>query len=196
MEYEIFVSGIGGQGIQLIARMLALAATAADRHVMLNGVYGGEMRGGKSLATVVIGARPLRALPVTAHASAAVVLHSKFWDAPLSRLRPDALIVADSEIAEQLPRHESHRLVQVPATRIARDLGNPMVTGMVMMSAFNALTGLVSPAQLRDAMLQLVPPHRAQHVAANEQALSSGAAAVTPLEMRVELDRGERRSVA
>jgi 2-oxoglutarate ferredoxin oxidoreductase subunit gamma len=196
VEYEIFVSGVGGQGIQLIAKTLALAATAEDRHVMLNGVYGGEMRGGKSLSTVVIGARPLRALPVTARASAAVVLHNKFWDAPLARLRPDALIVADTEIADQLQVQKTHCLVQVPATRISRDLGNPMVAGMVMMSAFNAITGLVCPAQLREAMLRLVPPHRAQHIAANEQALVCGAAAVVPLSMRVELDSDVERSVA
>lgn len=193
MEYEIFVSGIGGQGVQLIARMLAVAATAEDRHVMLNGVYGGEMRGGKSLATVVLAAHPLRALPVTAQASAAVALHDKFWDAPCARLRRDALIVADSEIANQLSPEPSHSLVSVPATRISREIGNPMVTGMVLMSAFNAITGLVSQDELRNAMLRLVPPYRAQHIAANEQALAAGASAVTPLSMCIELDADTKR---
>lgn len=196
MEYEIFVSGIGGQGIQLVARTLALAATSEDRHVMLNGVYGGEMRGGKSLSTVVLGAQPLLALPVTACASAAVVLHNKFWEAPLSRLRADALIVADSEIADQLQTLQTHSLITVPATRISQDIGNPMVAGMVLMAAFNSLTGLVKPAELRAAMLRLVPPHRAQHIAANEQALVAGAEAVEPLSMRVDLDCNVHRSVA
>lgn len=196
MEYEVFVSGIGGQGIQLIAKMLAFAATAENRHVMLNGVYGGEMRGGKSLATVVLGARPLRALPVTARASAAVVLHSKFWEAPRSRLRSDALIVADTEIADQLSPEQTHSLVMVPATRISRDIGNPMVAGMVLMSAFNTITGLVSQEELRAAMLRLVPPYRAQHIAANEQAILAGADAVVPLSRRADLDSGIQRSVA
>lgn len=188
MEHEIFVAGIGGQGIQLVARMLAVAATAENRHVMLNGVYGGEMRGGKSLATVVLGARPLRALPVTARVSAAVVLHGNFWEEPRARLRPDALIVADSEIADQLSPEATHSLIAVPATRISRDIGNPMVAGMVLMSAFNAMTGLVSQDQLRAAMLCLVPPYRAQHIAANEQAIAAGANAVEPLSRRVNLD--------
>jgi Pyruvate/2-oxoacid:ferredoxin oxidoreductase gamma subunit len=196
VEYEVFVAGIGGQGIQLIAKVLAVAATAENRHVMLNGVYGGEMRGGKSLATVVLGDRPLRALPVTARAAAAVVLHSKFWEEPHSRLRPDALIVADSEISDQLSPRQTESLVAVPATRISRDIGNPMVAGMVLLSAFNAMTGLVSQDQLRTAMRQLVPPYRAQHIAANEQAILAGADAVTMLSKRVVLDGGEQRSVA
>jgi 2-oxoglutarate ferredoxin oxidoreductase subunit gamma len=196
VEYEIYISGIGGQGIQLIAKMLAVAATAENRHVMLNGIYGGEMRGGKSLSTVVLGARPLRALPVTARVSAAVVLHNNFWEEPRTRLRSDALIVADSEISSLLSPLETQSLIAVPATRIALDIGNPMVAGMVLMSAFNTITGLVSQAELRAAMLHLVPPYRAQHLAANEQAIKAGADAVERHSKRVNLDGGSTRSVA
>lgn len=189
MEYETFVSGIGGQGIQLVSKMLAVAAMADGRHVMLNGVYGGEMRGGKSLATVVIGLKPLRALPVTARASAAVVLHGNFWEAPRERLRPDALILADSEISGQLSAEPGQTLLAVPATKIAREIGNPLVGGMVLMSAFATATGLVSTERLLTAMRSLVPPHRAQHVATNEQAILAGAKAVEPLGHPVALDR-------
>ena len=94
MEFETFISGVGGQGIQLIAKVLAVAATAEGYHVMMNGAYGGEMRGGKSLGTVVIGDGPIQALPVTAQAASAIVLHHKFWEAPYARLRANSLIVA------------------------------------------------------------------------------------------------------
>jgi len=196
MEYETFVSGIGGQGIQLISKMLSVAAMESGRHVMLNGVYGGEMRGGKSLATVVIGSRPLRALPVTAQASAAIVLHSNFWDAPSQRLRADALILADSEISAQLSPLPTQAFIEVPATRLAREIGNPLVGGMILMSAFAAVTGLVTTAELLAAMRGLVPPHRAQHIATNEKAIAAGAAAVEPLSHRVDLDASGGKEAA
>lgn len=196
MEYETFVSGIGGQGIQLISRMLAVAAMENGRHVMLNGVYGGEMRGGKSLATVVVGSRPLRALPVTAQAAAAIVLHPNFWEEPSRRLRPDALILADSEISAQLTPLPTQSFVEVPATRLAREIGNPLVGGMILMSAFATVTGLVTTAQLHAAMRGLVPAHRAQHVATNEKAIEAGAAAVAPLSRRVDLDGADGKAAA
>lgn len=174
MEFETFVCGVGGQGIQLVAKVLAVAATAEGYHVMMNGVYGGEMRGGNSLATVVIGDGPIQALPVTAQAGAAVVLHHKYWEAPSSRLRANSLIVADSEIAGHLAPTAGHRLVTVDATRIAREIGNPMVSGMVLISAYNAVTGLVDHERLCAAMQELVPAHRSQHLAANRQALDAG----------------------
>lgn len=196
MEYETFVSGIGGQGIQLVSKVFAVAAMENDRHVMLNGVYGGEMRGGKSLTTVVIGSRPLRALPVTAHASAAVVLHPNFWQEPSERLRANALIVADEEIAAQLSPLPTQSFVTVPATRLAREIGNPQVMGMILISAYASITGLVTVEQLVVAMRSLVPPHRAQHLAANEKALEAGRLAVTPLSHRVDLDHSDEKAVA
>jgi 2-oxoglutarate ferredoxin oxidoreductase subunit gamma len=196
MEYETFVSGIGGQGIQLISKMFAVAAMANGRHVMLNGVYGGEMRGGKSLATVVLGLEPLRALPVTAQASAAVVLHGNFWEAPRERLRANALILADSEISAQLTTEPGQTFVEVAATRLAREIGNSLVGGMILMSAFATATGLVTTEQLLVAMRSLVPPHRAQHLAANEQAIHAGAGAVEPLSHRVVLEPVGKRQAA
>ena len=196
MEYETFISGIGGQGIQLVSKILAVAAMENGRHVMLNGAYGGEMRGGKSLATVVIGSRPLRALPVTAHASAAVVLHPNFWQEPSERLRADALILADEEIAAQLSPLPTQTFVTVPATRLAREIGNPQVGGMILMSAYATVTGLVTGEQLLAAMRSLVPPHRAQHLAANEKALDAGRRAVTPLAHSVDIDLTDEKAVA
>ena len=104
MEYGTFVSGIGGQGIQLVAKMLALAASNENRFVMFNGAYGGEMRGGKSMATIHIGDAPLHALPVAARADAAVVLHHRFWAEPAARMDPDALLVVDTETAPSSTR--------------------------------------------------------------------------------------------
>ena len=50
---DVILTGIGGQGIQLCAKVLALAAAADDHHVMLSSYFGGEMRGGRTEATVV-----------------------------------------------------------------------------------------------------------------------------------------------
>src|SRR5690606_41928167 len=45
-EREVMWTGIGGQGVQLAATILARAATLEGREVMSLGTYGGTMRGG------------------------------------------------------------------------------------------------------------------------------------------------------
>ena len=72
MEFAFFVSGVGGQGVQLMCKVMALAATAENRYAMLSSDYGGQMRGGSSLGTVVVGNNRLRALPVVPKANSAI----------------------------------------------------------------------------------------------------------------------------
>jgi len=53
VERELLMAGIGGQGVQLAAQLLAKAATGSGRHAQLFGSYGGMMRGGNTDATVI-----------------------------------------------------------------------------------------------------------------------------------------------
>ena len=74
MERELLITGMGGQGVQLAAQVIARGATLEGRHVMLFGVYGGAMRGMNTDGTVVVGdvaarevARRGAKLPVRRH---------------------------------------------------------------------------------------------------------------------------------
>jgi 2-oxoglutarate ferredoxin oxidoreductase subunit gamma len=49
-----------------------------------------------------------------------------------------------------------------------------MGAGFVLLGAYTAITGLVGLASLVEAMKQLVPPYRTQHVLANEASLRAG----------------------
>ena len=57
MERELLMTGIGGQGVQLAAQLIAKTATRFGRYAQLFGSYGGMMRGGNTDATLIIGAR-------------------------------------------------------------------------------------------------------------------------------------------
>ena len=63
VERELLVTGIGGQGIQLAALVIARAALAEGREVQLFGSYGGMMRGGNTEATLVVADGPVESPP-------------------------------------------------------------------------------------------------------------------------------------
>jgi 2-oxoglutarate ferredoxin oxidoreductase subunit gamma len=178
MEQEVILSGIGGQGIQLLSKSLALAATMAGRYAMLAADYGGEMRGGPSQASVVIGDAPLRALPILPSAGAAVLMHHKFSAFALERLRPDGLLLLNTSIVPagfpaDAVAHPG-RVAGFPVTAVARDLGAPQAAGFVMLGAYVGLTAAVEPEALEQAMRRLLPPYRAQHGDANARAIEAG----------------------
>ena len=69
MEREILFTGIGGQGVQLAANVLAHAAMVEGRDVQLFGSYGGMMRGGNTDAELVVADGSIEAPPTVGGAS-------------------------------------------------------------------------------------------------------------------------------
>jgi 2-oxoglutarate ferredoxin oxidoreductase subunit gamma len=176
VQKEVIFTGIGGQGIQLAAKTLAMAATADGRQVMMSSHYGGEMRGGQTEASVVIADGTLRSVPILESAWSAFVMHPRYWPGVAARLRQDGVAVYNASVIEELEPADGVRMVAVPAGRVAADLGSDMVAGFVLLGAFAELTGLARVDSLVSAMKELVPPYRAQHIALNEAALRAGAA--------------------
>ena len=174
MEREVMLTGIGGQGVQLAAQVLARAATREGRQVMLFGVYSGMMRGGNSDSTVVVGDGPLQAPPLISRTWSAVVLHHKYWSSVRDRLRPGSLVVVNTPVFEDTIDRDAHAVFDVPATETAIKLGTPMTASMVATGAYVAITGLVSLEGALGGMAEAVPPYRQQHIAANEVAIRAG----------------------
>jgi 2-oxoglutarate ferredoxin oxidoreductase subunit gamma len=178
-EFAVRLAGIGGQGIQLIGKTLALAATRAGRHVMLAADYGGEMRGGPSNASVVVGppvaeAPRLRSLPVLPAFHAAIVANHRFTGVVPERLVPGAVLLLNSSVVDPAGAGEGYQVTAVPATRLAAELGVPQAGGFVLLGAFVALVPLVSEESLVEAMTSLLPAYRRQHAEGNARALRAG----------------------
>ena len=143
MERELLLTGIGGQGIQLAAQVLARAAIAEGREVQMFGSYGGMMRGGNTEATVVIADRPIEAPPTVGETWSAILMHHDFSEPTIARLRPGSLALVNSTVFEGAFDREQLTVVDVPATDIAVELGNIMTASMVMLGAYTAITDIV-----------------------------------------------------
>jgi 2-oxoglutarate ferredoxin oxidoreductase subunit gamma len=185
---DVIFTGIGGQGVQLCSKVLANAAVAAGRHVMLSSYFGGEMRGGRTEATVITRDRPVVDLPpIVPKVQAMIVLHPAFLADATPRLVAGPLIVTDAwawvDSSEPPP---PARVVPVPAREIAADLGVPVAAGLALVGAFAELTGVADAESLAHATRALVPPHRAAALQANLAALVAGADMVrgTSVEVR------------
>jgi 2-oxoglutarate ferredoxin oxidoreductase subunit gamma len=174
------MTGIGGQGIQLAAKTLAMAATAEGRQVLMSSHYGGEMRGGQTEASIVVADDRLRSVPIIESAWCAFVMHGRYWPGVAARIRPEGLVVYNSNVAGDISPGELAN-VAVPAGDIADEIGAPMAAGFVLLGGFAGVTGIVAVDSLVGAMRELVPPYRVQHIENNEKAIRAGASSVIPL---------------
>ena len=183
MEREILMAGIGGQGVQLAAAILAEAATREGRHVLSLGTYGGTMRGGNTDATVVVADRPVVSPPVVSRCWAALVMHPRFAAPTCEKLTPSSLVLVDSDVfataGVELELREAAR-IDLAAQALAREADAPRAAALVLLGALCSATGLVPLDALVDAMTALVPSYRQEHVEANTRALTVGHASVAP----------------
>jgi Pyruvate/2-oxoacid:ferredoxin oxidoreductase gamma subunit len=177
-EREVVITGIGGQGIQLIAKVLAEAAVREGKYVMLFGVYGGMMRGGPSESTVVIGDAEIMAPPIIPHCWSIVALHPQGLDVLARKLRPGGVLFTNDTLVKASPRDDVRR-AGLPATRLAEEAGNIAGASMIALGAFVAATGLVGFDSVIDAMRAALPPHRRQRADENARFLQLGAEYIT-----------------
>ncbi|MBY0402083.1 2-oxoacid:acceptor oxidoreductase family protein [Myxococcota bacterium] len=189
-EREVLWTGIGGQGVQLAATILARAGTLEGLEVMSLGTYGGTMRGGNTDATVVLANRPITSPPIVPRAWAAVVAHPRFFDPIRPKLRPDGIVVVNAEILEAplfppsavSPKQpKPAQLLEIKATTLAREADAPNAAALVLLAAFATATGIVSLESLAEALASALPAYRSQFLEANRRALAAGARAVPAL---------------
>ena len=177
-ERELLLTGIGGQGVQLAAQLVARAAVLDGREVMLFGSYGGMMRGGNTDATIVVGDGPVLAPPTVPSAWASIVMHHDYWGFVRDRLRPGSIVLVNTTVFQGELARDGLHVVDLAATDLAVDVGNIMAATVVMIGALAALSGLVSLDSLLAAVPQALPPYRTKHIQVNQDALRAGFGAV------------------
>jgi len=179
-EREIMWTGIGGQGVQLAAKILALAATREGREVMSLGTYGGTMRGGNTDATVVIADGPIQSPPMVSKTWAALVVHPRFYEPIAPKLRSDGLVFVDADLLEDPLPETTANQISIPATQIAREADASKAAALVLLGAFARTTDIVSPSALELSLAEALPSYRQQTLESNRRALLAGHDAVSP----------------
>jgi Pyruvate/2-oxoacid:ferredoxin oxidoreductase gamma subunit len=174
MERELVLTGIGGQGVQFAAQLIARAAITDGRSVMMFGSYGGMMRGGNTDATLVVADGPIAAPPTVSAAWAAMVMHHDYWTTVQRQLRSGSVVFCNSTVFRGELDRDAWQVFDLPVTDIAVDLGNIMTASVVMTGAIAAATGLVSIDGLIAAVPDVLPSYRSRHVEINQRALRAG----------------------
>jgi 2-oxoglutarate ferredoxin oxidoreductase subunit gamma len=174
VEREVLFTGIGGQGIQLAAQVLARAAIAEGREAMLFGCYGGTMRNGPSDCTLVVSDARIAAPPVVSHAWSAIAMHPAGWAAVEEVLEPNGVVVMNQPLCANRIAGDRWRVYGLDAAGRASQCGSSLAGALVLVAAYAGLTGIVSLASLVAGLAASLPERRRQHREHSERALHAG----------------------
>jgi 2-oxoglutarate ferredoxin oxidoreductase subunit gamma len=171
MRYEIRLAGSGGQGLILAGIILAEAAGIYDgKFVCQTQSYGPEARGGASKAEVVISNAEID-YPKAIRPDVLLAMNQKSLDTYSFDLKPGGLLLVDADLVREVP---AGRVLAVPFTRMAQNLGKVMVANIVALGALAQLFGVVSLKSLEAAVLARVPKGTED---LNRRALAAGVTA-------------------
>ena len=156
---EIRLTGFGGQGIILSGYIVGKAAAIHDgKQATFTQSYGPESRGGACAAQVAIADDPVElSYPHVIEPSILVIMSQGGYNKYVSDFRRDGLLVVDEDLVELDEAAEGLRILKIPATRLAEELGRRIVANVVMLGFVAAMTDIASPESIKKAVLDSVP---------------------------------------
>jgi 2-oxoglutarate ferredoxin oxidoreductase subunit gamma len=175
MQEEIIVSGFGGQGSLFAGQLLAYAAMDQNLHVTWIPSYGPEMRGGKARCTVVVSDQEIGA-PLVRRPSAAIVLNIPSMEAFEPVVKPGGVLVVNSSMVPDKSTREDIRVIYVPASDMAAELGNVRMANVICLGALMEACQVVSLDAVEQALDKHLPERHRHLLPLNRRALREGAA--------------------
>jgi 2-oxoglutarate ferredoxin oxidoreductase subunit gamma len=154
---EIRIAGFGGQGVILAATVIGKAASIYQgAYATMTQNFGPEARGGSSSAAIVLSGEPI-AYPYVTQPDVLVVLSQEAYTRFVPELKPGGTLIVERDLVRVNGVPSGMRMYSVPATRLAEELGRKMVLNIVVVGFFGAVTALLDPDALRQAVAASVP---------------------------------------
>lgn len=163
MRQQIIVSGIGGQGALFLTRIIAQAAVDLNIPVLTSETHGMAQRGGTVISTIKTGGFA-SALIRNGCADVGFIL----WENNLGV--HSSLIKGDGSLFVNSPNGGAGQ--RIDASTIARELGNPVLSNLVLLGLAVKSGALFCDAQACEASIGKLAP--AKYVKQNLQAFYQG----------------------
>lgn len=177
MIEEVIIAGFGGQGVMSMGQLIAYAGMLEGKGVTWLPSYGPEQRGGTANCAVVISDEPVGS-PLVTKPSTAIVLNNPSFDKFEPRVRPGGLLIINSSMAVRLSERKDIKIIEMNATDMANDLGNPRVANTILLGAYLEHTQIVSTDSIIESLKKVLGADKHHLIDVNQQALKKGASLV------------------
>ena len=172
---EIRISGFGGQGVILSAIVIGKAGCIFENGFStMTQSFGPEARGGACSAQVILSNEPIL-YPYVTRPDILVTMSQEAYSLFTPQLKEDGILIIEQDLArvEKLP--PGVHVYAVPATRLAEELGKRTVLNIVMVGFFAAVTNVLEPEAVRQAVADSVPdPFRELNLKAFDKGFEYG----------------------
>jgi 2-oxoglutarate ferredoxin oxidoreductase subunit gamma len=177
---EIRIAGFGGQGVILSAVVIGKAGCIYHNgYSTMTQSFGPEARGGACSAQVILSDDPVL-YPYVTQPDILVVMSQEAYTLFAPQVNPEGILVIEEDLVRINELPPGVRVYAIPATRIAEELGKKMVLNIVMVGFFAAVSQVLDPDAVRQAVSASVPEaYRDLNLRAFDKGFEYGARALT-----------------
>ena len=175
MEKSLLIGGFGGQGVMVSGQLLCYAAAeeTEDKFVTFFPSYGAEQRGGTANCYVIISDDHIGS-PMVDQTDELMIFNNPSLEKFESCVRPGGMIFVNSSVVTKDPTREDVRVLKVPATDIALELGNGRVQNLVMVGAYVGYTNLLDGEIIKRTAEKKLGRKRPEFIPLNNAAFQRG----------------------
>ena len=152
MEKTFFISGIGGQGVQVLCKVLATVVDECGMNMCLFPWYQGQRRGGATFGRLIISDERVGA-PEKRHYDVCVYLDPASLRDYADKRQKGGLVIVNTDLME-LPDFDDVTVVGAPFSSTAESAGNERSFNLVVGGFLAAYTKIVPEEKLRRALLE------------------------------------------
>ena len=179
MDYNVYMTGFGGQGIMLIGNLLAYAGIREGKNVSYFPSYGVEKRGGAANCTINISDVEIGS-PVVGSPAAALILNQGSYDLYLDRIQSGGFCLLNTSLITEKPgAREDLDYLRLPLNELAYKLGDARLVNMISVGAYAQKSRAVTLESLKAALKDVLPERNHRFIPLNEQAIDLGAKSVS-----------------
>jgi 2-oxoisovalerate ferredoxin oxidoreductase beta subunit len=159
LDVRIRVAGFGGQGVLMLGEVLAEAGLDAGYEVSWLPSYGPEMRSGTSNCHVRLSSAPIDS-PLVSRPDVLLALNEPSLRKFLPNVVPGGTVLYNSEHLPEDCARPDVRMVAMPFTELADQLGNAKAANIVMLGALLETTPLLDQEHITGALRRKVKSQR------------------------------------
>lgn len=168
MIHTILIAGYGGQGILFMGQFFAYLGMVNNMRVTWVPSYGPEMRGGSANCTVVISSEEIK-FPIVANPETVILMNEPSYKRFKDKFSPIYKIVNTSLVNPE----PNSKIIGIPASKIAEDLGNVRVANMVMAGGYVELIKDLDTSEVEEILKDMLK-ERIQLLDINLKAFEAG----------------------
>ncbi len=174
MYYDTIMAGFGGQGIQTISQLVAVAAINKGLEVAYLPSYGVEKRGGRTNVIMVISDEDIGA-PITNHPLCVIALDTIALNTYQDQVEPGGILIYNSSlIPEELISRTDIDVIALRCNDEALSLGNPKVANMIALGAYIDRADFLGYDDIEAVMKEVIPERIHKHIPGNLTAIRRG----------------------